>query len=397
MNSLEKEPSWENSEGNSQLRYCDDSIVENSSHLSKSKLISKSVVDKVGSINDKPSVGAEGMNKLRDYAPESTYDVDSHIVAHGRISRKQEMSMSEQGFLKQYRESEILWLMKNHPFAALLLNLIAIRACRTLNDPDGRQIGEAFIGDHESIGATRGQYRHALQVLKNRATIKIIETCRTRKKATTGTTTRGTKVKLIDSSIWDINPETDNHRNNHPTTTEQPPNNHDQEDKNDKNEKKDHHPSPSSKIDDDDPFSKEPKRDSEKEFLPGVWMTQKDFDECVEKRGSPQVVEQIVNQIKNWEGRESEIKNWKRTILTWKIKNPRASKIEEQERFAKMIDDKYSSSDGWTARIYHDKMKDQRGILFEGKGAYFEPIFHAIGSQDFEEKVNLTLKEKRII
>ena len=394
MNSLDKEPSWENSEGKSQLRYCDDSIVGNGSHLSKSKLISKDCVDKVGSINYKPSVGAEGIDKLRDWSPKATKDVDSLIVAHGPFSRKQEIPMSDRGFLKQYRDSEILWLMKNHPFAALLLNLIAIRACRTLNDPDGREIGEAYIGDHESIGATRGQYRHALQILKNRATIKIIETCRTRKKATTGTTTRGTKVKLIDSSIWDINPDSCDHRNNHPTTTEQPPNNHDQE----REEYKKNHPlTPSLKSDDEDSFSKKKIEKKEKQVLPGVWMTQEDFEECIQKRGGIQVVELIVSQIENWPERESEIKNWKRTILTWKIKNQRTSRIEQHEKFSKQIEDKFENCDGWTARIFHDKNKDQRGILFEARVGNSEPVFFPMGFEDFEFKVNEFLKKKNMI
>jgi len=85
------------------------------------------------------------------------------------------------------------------------------------------------------MGATRGQYREAVKTLTRLNFIEIIETCRTRKKARTdqeqtkiknttiGTTTVGTKVKLINSTIWDINFDDNNHRNNHPTTTEQPP------------------------------------------------------------------------------------------------------------------------------------------------------------------------------
>ena len=132
-------------------------------------------------------------------------------------------------FLKLIRSDFLLWLMRNHPWAYLLLNLIALRSCRTLPNNDGLKIGEAFIGDHESIGATRGQYRHALKILQQQATIEIIETCRNREKTTTGTTTIGTKVKLLNSRVWDINFDDSNHRNNQPTTTEQPPNNHEEE------------------------------------------------------------------------------------------------------------------------------------------------------------------------
>ena len=120
-------------------------------------------------------------------------------------------------------------LRSKHPFAFLLLQLVAERARRLPGDPSGLKVGEAYIGDYESIGATRGQYRHALVVLTQYKLLQIMETCRNRKKTTTGTTTVGTKVKLIDSSIWDLNLEDNNQWNNHPTTTEQPPNNHEQE------------------------------------------------------------------------------------------------------------------------------------------------------------------------
>jgi hypothetical protein len=134
-----------------------------------------------------------------------------------------------EGFLKLIRSDYVKWLMKNYPWAYLLLNLIALRACRSLPNNDGLQIGEAFIGDWDAIGATRGQYRHALKILYKEKIIEIIETNRTRKKATTGTTTEGTKVKILNSIIWDINQEDNNHCNSHSTTTEQPLNDHEQE------------------------------------------------------------------------------------------------------------------------------------------------------------------------
>lgn len=133
-------------------------------------------------------------------------------------------------FIKFIPSEESEWLLENQPNAYLLLNLIAIRARRISGNPDGLEIGEALIGDFNKCGLkTRGQYRHALSILETRAHIKISENCRTRKKATTGTTTIGTKVKLLRSDVWDLNLKVNNHRNDHPTTTEQPPNNHEQE------------------------------------------------------------------------------------------------------------------------------------------------------------------------
>lgn len=163
----------------------------------------------------------------------------SLIVATNLFYCKVDVAMSQR-FIKFIDSEEAHFLLVKHPKAFLLLHLIAKRARRIPGLPDGLEIGEALIGDFKECGLkTRAEYRHALEVLKKRAHIKISETCRTRQKATTGTTTEGTRVKLLTSSIWDINSEENNHRNNHLTTTEQPPNNHEQECKErTKNEKK---------------------------------------------------------------------------------------------------------------------------------------------------------------
>jgi hypothetical protein len=136
--------------------------------------------------------------------------------------------MSEK-FLKLIRSDYVLWLMGKYPWAYLLFNLIALRACRSLPNPDGLKLGESLIGDWDAIGATRGEYRQALKILEREKLIEIIETNRTRKKTTTGTTTEGTKVKLLDSRVWDINSNGNNHCNDHRATTEQPLNNHEEE------------------------------------------------------------------------------------------------------------------------------------------------------------------------
>ncbi len=121
------------------------------------------------------------------------------------------------------------FLAINHPNAFLLLYFIARRARRRIGKPDGLSIGQAHIGDWQNMGLTRGQYRAALRVLILKNLLEVVETCRTRKKTTTGTTTIGTLVRLKDSRIWDINQEVNNHPNDHRTTTERPPNDHEQE------------------------------------------------------------------------------------------------------------------------------------------------------------------------
>ena len=138
--------------------------------------------------------------------------------------------MSER-FLKFFPSRESLYLARKHPNAFILLVFIAHRARRTHDDPDGYTIGQCHIGDHNDFGLTEKEYRTAKRVLVERELIKIVETCRTRKsnsgqdsdknfknheksatERATRTTTYGTLVELCDSTVWDINPESENQR-----------------------------------------------------------------------------------------------------------------------------------------------------------------------------------------
>jgi hypothetical protein len=137
-------------------------------------------------------------------------------------------------FLKLNIENEEgNFLALKHPNAFILLYFIARRARRVIGHPDGLEIGECHLGDWNSLGMTRQNYRTALRILCVKKYIQIQETNRTRKKSTTGLTTTGTKVKLLNSRIWDINAELNNHRPNHCLTTAQPLPNHEQEYKED--------------------------------------------------------------------------------------------------------------------------------------------------------------------
>ena len=129
--------------------------------------------------------------------------------------------MSE-SFIKLIRSDKMRGLIREHPNAFILLTIIADRV-QWQDDPiKGLKSGECRIGDWENIGLTRQQYRTALNILVSKDFLKILETCRDRKKSTTGSTTKGTKVKLLDSSIYDTNLEDANHRTNHRPTTDQP-------------------------------------------------------------------------------------------------------------------------------------------------------------------------------
>ena len=111
-----------------------------------------------------------------------------------------------------------------------LLSIIAFRASRTGSTVYELEPGEAFVGDYKNLKLTRSKYRTALKKLEKRGFI------------TTRTTNRGTIAKLVDSEVYDINIEANNHQTDHQATTKRPSGDHqvttNNNDKNVKKEKK---------------------------------------------------------------------------------------------------------------------------------------------------------------
>jgi hypothetical protein len=134
------------------------------------------------------------------------------------------MSESDR-FIKFIPSEEAMYLLKQKGHAFRLLTIIAESARRYDGGADGLKIGEALIGGHEDYDMTEQNYRTAKNILVRRQHMEIIETCRTRKKVTTGVTTVGTKVKLLSSNVYDINSNVGNDRTNDRPTTDQRPTN----------------------------------------------------------------------------------------------------------------------------------------------------------------------------
>lgn len=137
-------------------------------------------------------------------------------------------AMSER-FLKFIPSKEAMYLLTEKGHAFRLLTIIAESARRYDGDPDGLKIGEALIGGHENYDMSESNYRSAKDILVRRSHIEIVETCRTRKKVTTGVTTVGTKVKLLSSNVWDINLEAGHDRTHDLPTTDPRPTHDEQE------------------------------------------------------------------------------------------------------------------------------------------------------------------------
>lgn len=158
------------------------------------------------------------------------------------------------GFVKLNRSPQTDFLMNNYPKAFFLLTKIAYSARRYDGDPDGLKAGEALIGDWESYDMSERNYRTAKDILIKFGHIEIIETNRTRKKnqissaevppevrrnVTTSTTTRGTKAKIVSSTVYDINLKLDDDLSvDRPTTDRRPTDDELRKSKNIKKEKK---------------------------------------------------------------------------------------------------------------------------------------------------------------
>lgn len=132
-------------------------------------------------------------------------------------------------FLKFIPSEEAFWLMDKKPNAFKLLMHIANTARRINGLPDRLLVGQCHLQSWIFYGLTQQEYRTAKQILVQRKHILIVETNRTRKKSTTGSTTNSTLVTLCSSTVWDINPEVNNDSINVRATTEQRPSNDKQE------------------------------------------------------------------------------------------------------------------------------------------------------------------------
>lgn len=120
--------------------------------------------------------------------------------------------------LRRDVDPDLLRALWRRPCAWVLLSMIAHRARRSpgLEPRTGEKLEtkEALVGDHK--GMTRGEYRSALGFLEKSGLI------------TTRPTSRGTVAMLVNSDVYNINPESGNHLNNQQGAQgkEQPASNH---------------------------------------------------------------------------------------------------------------------------------------------------------------------------
>jgi len=156
-------------------------------------------------------------------------------------------------FIKFIPSPEADHLRANHPWAFLLLNLIASRVRRTPSLVLGLEVSQAYVGDSKAIGATRSQYRYALKVLEKICAIQISKTHKSNQfttnritknlknnQFTTNQMTKpGTVVTLLNSVYYDVNLYDENTGCDQSTTNQRPINDHKQDREERKIDKKD--------------------------------------------------------------------------------------------------------------------------------------------------------------
>ena len=307
------------------------------------------------------------------------------------------MSETER-FIKFIPSEEAIYLLTQKGHAFRLLTIIATIARRYEGSPDGLKIGEAFIGGHENYDMSEQNYRTAKDILIRRQHLEIVETCRTRKKVTTGVTTVGTKVKLISSNVYDLNLSLDNDRSNdRPTTDQRPTNDKLRKIKKDKKDKKEQPQTPSSSF-------------QEKiNFREHVRLTQTEFDSLLAKHGKD-FLDRMLDSLDSYKGSNGKeyksdfhtmkeggwvVERIKKEMVTSKSSTQKESGLNEL--LGKKLEQKYSNYiKGWRCYIYNDTKKDQKGLLFESESPYLTPHFIAFSNGRFKEEVANFLKLKNL-
>lgn len=202
-------------------------------------------------------------------------------------------------FIKLKRSAATLELLK-HPNSFNLLALIAYRAKRTGDfSVHDLEIGEALIGDFKSCGLTRQQHRTALSNLKKWQLV------------TTRATNRGTIAKIVNSNIFDINPDESNHQNNQTTTNEQPASNQPATtNKNDKKRKNDNYSDKSEQ--------KNPTRKKQKISFPNGFSLTDNLIEYARKQGVNGNLASVFEDFRDYHMKHgSAFVDWNAAFRTW--------------------------------------------------------------------------------
>lgn len=351
-------------------------------------------------LNGKPSASTEGFrgHKISDSADTESNDVaqDNHIISDlPNLYKQNGVPMSKIPYFfetpvpKYFRENG--WFDNENTWKYVTW---AFSKCQTQSHKTVIEGKEITLAPYEFISGrlsspkecflTENTFRNQQKVLLKAGFLKK---------------TPNSKTNHYTCYIWVTERfnKNDNQQNNQPRTNHAPTINHKSEEK--KIRYTESHPSiPSFEKEGrdgsiDDSFSK---KEEKIHILLSCYLTKEELEECIKIRGSIEKVHDVITQVANWPGRKYEIKDWMKTIKEWKLKNVVGDRIAQNEELGKKVEELYGESFGWKARVYRDNIKDVRGIIFEGTGAAWTPIFVPFTDQNFKEKITQTITEKRM-
>lgn len=193
-----------------------------------------------------------------------------------------------------------------------------------------------------------------------------------------------------------------NQQNNQQSTNSQPTDNHKERKK--KISKRNHPSIPSGRDEGKtDDFSSNIEKEEEKiEIYQGIFLTHEELETCIKIKGSREKVAHAIEFIQNSKKRKHPISDWPNALAKWKIENKAANRIEDNLAYVQKLYEafpNFTNNCGWRCYQYHDKKKDQKGILFEPQSVYghAESFFVSYTDGEFKEKCFNFLKEKKMI
>jgi hypothetical protein len=125
------------------------------------------------------------------------------------------------------------------------------------------------------------------------------------------------------------------------------------------------------------------------EVIKGVFLTPEELDACVKLKGDIETVKHAMEFIQASKRRKHAIQDWLNALATWKIENKGESVVQGNITYCEKLSKEFpefENGHGWRCYIYHDRNKDQRGILFESTSAYQNPFFIALIDSRLREK-----------
>lgn len=130
---------------------------------------------------------------------------------------------------------------------------------------------------------------------------------------------------------------------------------------------------------------------------PGVLMSKEELEACIAIKGSRESVENAVGIIMRSPQRRFAIRDWPKALTRWEIKNEIVPMMREHEALAQTLESEfYEFVKGWRCRIFHDRKKDQKGLLFECESAFVEAIFVPFIDKDFIKNCQRIIVDRKM-